>query len=128
MKMEHIGIQVKDAEEVARWYCENLGFTVKRSVDGDAPVRFIADSGGAILFEMYHNPNVLLPDYASMDPMVLHFAFNCADVPATVGALVEAGASLVKAPITTEAGDELAMLRDPWGLPIQLANRKSALN
>jgi hypothetical protein len=26
-----------------------------------------------------------------------------------------------------ESGDEMVMLRDPWGLAIQLANRKRAL-
>jgi uncharacterized glyoxalase superfamily protein PhnB len=37
--------------------------------------------------------------------------------------LVAAGASVVEAFNRTDAGDEMAMLRDPWGFPIQLMKR-----
>jgi hypothetical protein len=49
-------------------------------------------------------------------------AFACEDVPGTVRRLAAAGAVSVSGPETIR-GDQLAMLRDPWGLAIQLVRR-----
>ena len=41
--------------------------------------------------------------------------------------LLEAGAVSFSGPETTAVGDQLAMLRDPFGLAVQLVRRKSPL-
>lgn len=79
------------------------------------------------MLEIYNNPKVNTPDYASMDPLLLHVAFICPDVTATVDRLLAAGASLVSGPETLDSGDQLVMLRDPRGLAIQLANRSKPM-
>ena len=117
MKVEYFGYQVEEPAAVANWYSENLGFQVKRASDAPVPVRFLADDSRQVMIEIYNNPKVKTPDYASMDPLVLHLAFVCNDVPSTVPRLIRAGAVLVGTE-TTAAGDVLAMLRDPWGLAI----------
>lgn len=122
MKIEHFAYQVEDPAAVADWYGENLGFTVKRGADAPVPVRFLADESGEVMLEIYNNPKVTTPDYSSMDPLILHLAFVCADVPGAIARLTDAGATLVLTE-NTPAGDELAMLRDPWGLAIQLCRR-----
>ncbi len=123
MKIEHAGIQVQDPAAMADWYVAHLGFQCRRSADAPVPVRFIADEGGKVMLEIYHNPDVAVPDYASMDPLLLHVAFHCENVAGTAERLRRAGAVLVSAPDIKPNGDELAMLRDPWGLPIQLCRR-----
>jgi glyoxylase I family protein len=123
MKIEHFAYQVEKPVEVADWYCEHLGFTVKRSMDEPVPCRFLADETGSVMIEIYNNPKVTAPDYGSMDPLLLHLAFVCPDVSGTVDRLTAAGAELVAGPETLPDGDELAMLRDPWGLAIQFVNR-----
>ena len=50
-------------------------------------------------------------------------AFVVDDVEAERDRLVAAGATVVDAFNRTDAGDEMAMLRDPWGFPIQLMKR-----
>ncbi len=50
------------------WYCESLGFKVKRSSDEPKPVRFLADITGQVMIEIYSDPNIEVPDYR----------FNCA--------------------------------------------------
>ena len=126
MKIEHVAFQVADPAAMADWYVKHLGFCVRRSSDEPVVARFMADVSGAVMLEVYHNPKVPVPDYASMDPALLHVAFLCDDLPATVARLTAAGASLVSGPeILGE--DELAMLRDPWGLAFQLAKRKQAM-
>lgn len=62
-----------------------------------------------------------------MDPLLLHIAFVCEDLAATTKRLVAAGATLVAGPELLPSGDELAMLRDPWGLAIQLAKRATPM-
>lgn len=123
MKIEHFAYQVNAPFAVADWYTKNLGFTIKRSSESPVPVCFLADSAGDVMLEIYNNPAVVTPDYASMDPLLLHLAFVCAGVPEKAKELTAAGATLLSGPETTPGGDELAMLRDPWGLAIQLCQR-----
>lgn len=123
MKIEHFAYQVNDPFAVADWYTSNFGFTVKRSAKAPVPVCFLADGAGDVMIEIYNNPVVVTPDYASMDPLILHLAFVCDTVAEKVKELTDAGATLLSGPETTPSGDTLAMLRDPWGLAIQLCKR-----
>jgi catechol 2,3-dioxygenase-like lactoylglutathione lyase family enzyme len=126
MKIEHVAFQVADPAAMADWYAKHLGFCVCRSSDGPVVARFMADDSGAVMLEVYRNLSVPVPDYGSMDPALLHVAFVCEDVAGAIARLTAAGASLVRGPeILSE--DELAMLRDPWGLAIQLAKRKQPM-
>lgn len=122
MKIEHFAYQVEQTVAVTEWYGLHLGFTVKRSADIPFPVRFLADESGDVMIEIYSNPAMTTPDYASMDPLILHMAFVCNQIDETIEQLTAAGAVLLSKD-TTPAGDTLAMLRDPWGLAIQLCRR-----
>jgi hypothetical protein len=54
--------------------------------------------------------------------MTMHIAFVSADVKADADRLVAAGARLES--IQTENPDfHVAILRDPWGVPVQLCRR-----
>jgi predicted enzyme related to lactoylglutathione lyase len=64
-----------------------------------------------------------MPDYPKMSPLHLHLAFAVSDMAETRDRLVKAGTTVVEDISTTHAGDEIAMLRDPWGFPIQLVKR-----
>ena len=123
MKIEHMAMQVKDTPAMTDWYCENLDFTIKRSSDEPKPVRFLADETGQGMIEIYSNPAIQTPEYRAMDPLILHMAFVCETVPETAERLVAAGSELISGPDHLPTGDTLAMLRDPWGLAIQLCHR-----
>ncbi len=122
MKIEHVAYQVPDPAAAADWYVRHFDFEIKRSADQPVPVRYVADSSGTVMIEIYNNPKAPIPDYASMDPLVLHLAFKSEDVAGDRQRLIEAGATPV-GEITDVRGDQLAMLRDPWGVPIQLCKR-----
>jgi glyoxylase I family protein len=123
IRLEHIGLNVVDPVKAAQWYVDNLGMKILR--EGPPPVngRFLADSAGNMMLELYHNPPDAVPNYAAMDPLLLHVAFLVDDVDAIRTKLMAAGATPVGEVTTTEAGDKLAMLRDPWGLAIQFVHR-----
>ncbi len=123
MKIEHFAYQTEEPAAAADWYVEHLGFSIKRGSDAPVPVRFLADESGDVMLEIYNNPVVSTPDYASMDPLILHVAFACNEVELTTERLLKAGATIVSGPETLSTGDTLAMLRDPWGLSIQLCKR-----
>lgn len=127
MRIEHWGYQVADPAAAAQWYCEHLGFTVKRVNQDKAMAHFLADESGQVMIEVYCNPRVAVPDYKNMDPLIWHLAFACKDVPGAVKALQSAGAVVVSPAETIPSGDTLAMLRDPWGVPVQLCDRAEVM-
>jgi catechol 2,3-dioxygenase-like lactoylglutathione lyase family enzyme len=126
MKIEHFALQVADPAAAADWYVRHLGFSVKRAVESPFCARYLADSDGAVMLELYRNPKVLVPQYRSMDPALLHIAMLCDDLAGTIERLVEAGAVLVSGPVAL-GEDFLATLRDPWGVAIQFVVRKQRL-
>jgi glyoxylase I family protein len=122
MKLEHFALNVIDPVAMAKWYVEHLGLKIVRQV-ADAPyTHFLADSSGTILLEIYNNPPDQVPSYAAMDPLQLHVAFVSEDPEADKIALLDAGATFVEE-LLFDDGSHLAMLRDPWGLAIQLCKR-----
>jgi glyoxylase I family protein len=122
MKIEHFALNVADPAAMADWYCLHLGFEIARRSDGPSAARFLRDPATGVMIEAYHNPPDQVPDYAAMDPMLLHIAFATADLAADRDALQHAGAVLVSEQ-TLADGSIVAMLRDPWGLCIQLCQR-----
>jgi glyoxylase I family protein len=125
MKMEHIGLQVNDPVKMSEWYCRHLGFQVMRQQDATPYTAFLTDSSASIMIEIHHHLPVQLPDYPQMDPLVLHLAFDVGDEPieAAASRLIDAGASMAKGLVISAAGDKLLMLRDPWGMAVQLVKR-----
>jgi glyoxylase I family protein len=123
IRLEHVAINVEDPAAMAKWYCENLGMKVVREGPPPANMRFISDSGGNMMLELYNNPPDAVPDDPSMNPLSLHIAFMVDDVKAITRKLIAAGATIAVEINTTPAGDELVILRDPWGVPIQFLTR-----
>jgi len=122
VKMEHIALNVADPVATARWYNEHLGFEIVHSMAEVPYTHFLADSGGTMMLEIYNNPPDQVVRYADMDPLLLHLAFVSADPEADKSALLAAGASLVSDQHLRD-GSHLVMMRDPWGLAIQLCKR-----
>jgi len=123
IRLEHVAINVEDPVSMAKWYGKNLGMKVVRKGPPPVNMHFISDAGGNMMLEIYNNPPDAVPDYASMDPLLLHIAFMADDVKGIREKLIAAGATAVGEVTITPSGDELAMLRDPWGVAIQFVKR-----
>jgi glyoxylase I family protein len=124
VRFEHIALNVQDPAAMAKWYCENLGMQIKVSKDVPAPSRFISDAHGNMMFELYHQDDKPFNDLQKLDSSSLHIAFTVDDVYGTCSRLKNAGAFVVNPPARlADAGVELCMLRDPWGLAIQIIKR-----
>lgn len=122
MKIEHFAFNVADPVAVAAWYEAHCGLRVIRHLPLAAQTHFLADDGGSTVLEIYCNPPEQVPDYGAMDPLQFHMAFASESPPTDCDRLIAAGATLVD-DIDLPDGTRLMMLRDPWGLAIQLCKR-----
>ena len=125
LSVEHVAWQVEDPVAVATWYERHLGFRVVRKFDGDpARTHFLADAAGRCVVEIYNNPAATVPDHRANHYLHLHLAFAVTgDIAAVRDQLLAAGCSVDEQLRSTPAGDELCMLRDPFGFAIQLCKR-----
>ena len=123
IRLEHVAINVEDPVSMAKWYVKNLGMKLVRKGPPPVNMHFISDAGGNMMLEIYNNPPDAVPDYTSMDPLLLHIAFMVDDVKGIREKLIAAGATAAGEITITSSGDELAMLRDPWGVAIQFVKR-----
>ena len=121
VKLEHFALQVPDPVAMADWYVKHLGCTIARAGGEPSHGRFL--SVGGVLLEIYRNPKAPVPDYKSIDPLLLHLAFASQNLKADRDRLVQAGARLADDISTTPTGDELMMLRDPWDIALQFVKR-----
>lgn len=124
MKIEHLALNVGDPVALAKWYCQNLGFTIIKEMNVLPFAHFIADSSKHIMLEIFCLSDKKLTDYASVDSAVMHLGFSVEDMEAEYNKLVSAGATIDSEVTVLKNGDKVAMLRDPWGISIQLVQRK----
>ena len=108
---------------MADWYVKHLGFSIARKGGEPSHARFLADSGGSVMLEIYRNPVVGVPDYKTVDPLYMHLAYISDNPAEDRDRLVQSGAVIVDDLATTSSNDVIVMLRDPWGIPIQLVKR-----
>ena len=125
MNVEHIAFNVADPVAVAAWYCQHCGLRIVRHIPKPYQVHFLADAKSTVL-EIYCNPPDQVPDYRNMNPLLFHLALASLDPDADTRRLVSAGAVLVSE-TRLDDGSLIVMLRDPWGLPLQLCRRAQPL-
>ena len=122
MKFEHFALSVPDPRALAAWYVRHAGWQIARA-QLEAPYKhFLADDTGRVTLEVYHNPAAAVPDYAAAHPLSFHFALHTTNAPADAARLIAAGATLFLEEPQPD-GSLLIMLRDPWGVPLQLCQR-----
>jgi catechol 2,3-dioxygenase-like lactoylglutathione lyase family enzyme len=126
MKIEHFALNVSEPVAMAAWYRDHLGMTIVHEMKEPPYMHFLADESGMVMIEVYRDPPDQVPDYAAMNPFVLHLALVSEDPAAEKAALLAAGATPVE-DIHKDDGTILVMLRDPWGLTLQLCKRRTPL-
>lgn len=126
MKIEHFAINVAEPAKMAEWYVKHLGMHIVKSMKEAPFMHFLADKSGDTMIELYTNPPDQVPDYQNMDPLLLHLAFVTDHPQSDKEKLITAGASEVSDTILDD-GSLLIMLRDPWGLALQLCRRSEPM-
>lgn len=126
MKMEHVALNVSEPLAMAAWYRDHMGFEIVRSMATPPFTHFLRETAGTMMIEIYLNPPDEVPRYAGMNPLLLHLAFVSADPEKDKSRLIAAGATFVEEQ-RPAPGTHLVILRDPWGLAIQLVKRDKPL-
>ena len=122
MRFEYFALNVPDAACQAGWLVDHLGFSITRAMDTPPFTRFLADETGRVIVELYSNPAAEVPDYASRHPLVFHLAVVATDA-ASERCRLEAAGAVFSNEDRLPDGSHLVMMRDPWGLPLQLCQR-----
>ena len=122
MKFEHFALNVPAPHEMALWYAEHLDFRILKQNSTGSLAHFLGDDSGRVCVELYRNLSAPIPDYAEQPPLVFHFAVATTDAKALRARLVAAGATLLTEE-TLPDSSVLGMLRDPWGVALQLCQR-----
>lgn len=122
MKLEHFALNVKEPLAMTQWYVDNLGMKILRQQEESPHTTFLADKSGQIMIEIYNNPAAAVPEYSNQHPLIVHLAFVSDDPNEDRDRLLKAGAKEVSNDQLAD-GSHLIMLRDPWGLAIQLCKR-----
>ena len=123
MKFEHFALNVADARAHGNWYVENLGFKMVRHIDESPFRRFLADETGRVVIELYTDARAGIPNYAAAHPLIFHFAVVSTDALADRRRLETAGATHVAPDEPQADSTRLIMMRDPWGVALQLCQR-----
>lgn len=123
LRLDHFALQHPQPEAVSAWLCLHLGLTVYRVSASASRARFLRCPQTGVMLEIYRQPEAPVPDYPAMPPAVMHLAFHSNDIPADADRLVAVGATRAGEPGKNSAGDAFLMLRDPWGVPLQLVSR-----
>lgn len=122
MKFEHFALNVPDVRAHAQWYVAHAGFRILRQFSEAPWTTFLADGTGRVVVELYSNPKAVCHDFARQHPLLFHFALVSTDVAADRAHFEKAEATLFVEE-TLPDGTKLTMLRDPWGVALQLCQR-----
>ena len=122
MKFEHFALNVPDCRAQAQWYVKHVGFSIARSREDSPFTHFLADDTGRTIVEFYTNPKAAIPEHAAAHPLSFHLAVVAPNARAERARLEKAGATLF-AEEPQPDGTLLIMMRDPWGVPLQLCQR-----
>ena len=126
MQFEHYALNVPDPRAMADWYVEHCQMRIVLALDEPPHTRFLADAPGRVVMELYCNEGAAVPDYSGQHPLIFHHALKVDNVDAATEALLAAGATRFEE-VKLDDGTRLMMLRDPWGVPIQLFKRAREL-
>lgn len=127
MKFEHFAVNVEQPIEIANWYCEHLGLSLVFEQKESPFMRFLADETGRVIMELYNNPEAPIPHHVDNHPLVFHVAFETDNAEQEKARLLTVGATFFEEKKPAES-THLVMLRDPWGMPLQLCQRRNKLN
>jgi len=127
MQIEHMALNVPDPVAMSAWYVKHLGMRIVRRQEQAPFTHFIADEAGHGVLELYRHAKAAMPDYASLEPLSLHVAFKTDNVEAERARLLAAGATPAGDIVTTEKGDVMTFVRDPWNVTVQLVKRAKPL-
>ncbi|GAA5222040.1 VOC family protein [Membranihabitans marinus] len=122
MKIEHFALNVPEPLALVQWYVAHLGLSVQSSMDSPPYMHFLMDDSGQVMVEVYRRTDADILDFNELNPLTVHLAFVSDDPSADKERLLNAGATEISDDVLAD-GSRLVMLKDPWGVALQLCKR-----
>lgn len=127
MKFEHFAINVPEPKEMAEWYEEYIGLNIAFQLPHSPYTTFMSDDSGRLVMEVYNNPNGPMLEFDNNHhPLTFHMAFESEDAEVDKNRLIKAGAKFFDEMVPDEES-HLVMMKDPWGVPVQICQRKEKI-
>ena len=122
MIFEHFALNVERPVEAANWYVENCEMKIVKGSEKPPYAHFLADKTGRLVIEIYKNDSADKINLKEKHPLEFHFAFMVKNAEHVKNKLLSAGAGLEEE-LRLDDGSHLVMLRDPFGIPLQICQR-----
>jgi hypothetical protein len=122
IQFEHYALNLNKPHEIAAWYVQNLGCRIVTKMETAPFTVFLADQNDRVFWEIYRNPQAPFSGVCNCDPLEYHLAFAVDDPGAWKAKILDAGGSYVTT-VETDGGSVLIMMRDPWGIALQICKR-----
>ncbi len=122
MIFEHFAINVNNVDAVVKWYVSHLGLKVVSQQKELPFMTFLADSGDRVIMELYQRADAMMTNFTTQHQLTFHVAFVSENAQKDRDRLEVEGANFIEE-VRKEDGSHLVMLRDPWGMPLQLCER-----
>lgn len=122
MVFEHFALNIASVDHVVNWYTTNIGLKIVSQQKVAPYMTFLSDTSGRVILELYHRSDEKITDFTKEHPLTFHVAFVSENAEEDKDRLMKAGATFVEE-VRKEDGSILFMLRDPWGMPLQLCQR-----
>ncbi len=121
-KLLHTRMRVNDIEKTVRFYTGVLGLKVARDSVSPRGARlvFLQTPGSEEEIELCQLPNA---EPVSVQPDLMHLAFQVDNLAAVAAALQEKGIALSDGPHTTSSGDLIAFIDAPEGYEVELIQK-----
>ncbi len=122
IQFEHFALNVEQPHEIADWYVRTFGCQIILKMDAEPHTVFLADANGRVFWELYRNQKAPMTNVCHSDPLVFHLAVAVDELDGTKSEVMEAGGAFIEE-VRTDSGSVLLMMRDPWGIALQLCCR-----
>jgi catechol-2,3-dioxygenase len=121
MVFEHFAINAENIQEVVSWYVTDVGLEIVKGKKEPPFLTFLADSSGKVIMELYHRPDEVTTDFVNKHPLAFHVAFVSENTE-KIKEITKRGCFFCRGS-RERRREPLVMLRDPWGMPLQLCQR-----
>ncbi|MDM9646808.1 VOC family protein [Rhizobium sp. S163] len=127
---EHVGMTVSNMDRAVTFYCDLLGLKLhlRKKTDDGADLAFLDADGGMLEIIAPANGAKRAVDVPDDTAGLRHLTFLYEGVDQTFARLEEAGVEIKERPrfaYNPEVLQKVAFIRDPDGIIIELAERKS---
>ena len=123
--LEHMGFVVVNPGGAAGWYREHLGFKVLRTAP-DGTVAFIQCPETGLILELIGEGGLKAGAKDLTHPLQVHLAVRTDSFETDRDRLISAGAEFAMHCETDDPEAKVCVLKDPFGLYLQLAQRRES--